>query len=45
MSLSEADLPESSFAGRAPSALKAEELCFWLTCRSDSLKGLKKRHS
>ena len=39
--LTEDDIPGASLAGRAPTALKNEELRFWLKCRGDSLKGLK----
>ena len=30
-------------AGRNPHSLKNEELKFWLRCRGDSLKGLKRK--
>lgn len=39
--LTEDDIPGASLAGRAPAALKNDELRFWLKCRGDSLKGLK----
>ena len=41
--LTEDDIPGASLAGRNPSSLKNEELRFWLRCREDSLKGLKKK--
>ena len=41
--LTEDDIPGASLAGRNPSSLKNEELKFWLRCRGDSLKGLKKK--
>lgn len=39
--LTEDDIPGASLAGRAPAALKNDELRFWPKCRGDSLKGLK----
>lgn len=39
--LTEADIPGSSLAGRDPSSLKVDELKFWLKCRADPAKGLK----
>ena len=41
--LTEDDIPGASLAGRNPSSLKNEELKFWLRCRGDSLKGLKRK--
>lgn len=43
--LTEDDIPGASLAGRNPSSLKNEELRFWLRCRGDSLKGLKRKLS
>ena len=41
--LTEDDIPGASLAGRNPPSLKNEELKFWLRCRGDSLKGLKRK--
>ena len=40
-SLTEEDIPGASLQGRNPTALKTDELCFWLKCRGDPAKGLK----
>ena len=40
-SLTEEDIPGASLQGRNPSALKTDELRFWLKCRGDPAKGLK----
>ena len=41
--LSESDIPGSFLNGRNPSELKNDELRFWLKCRDDSVKGLRKK--
>ena len=40
-SLTEEDIPGASLQGRNPTALKTDELHFWLKCRGDPAKGLK----
>ena len=40
-SLTEEDIPGASLQGRNPTALKTDELRFWLKCRGDPAKGLK----
>ncbi|CAH3034496.1 unnamed protein product [Pocillopora meandrina] len=40
-SLTEEDVPGASLQGRNPTALKTDELRFWLKCRGDPAKGLK----
>lgn len=39
--LTEEDIPGASLQGRNPTALKSDELPFWLKCRGDPAKGLK----
>lgn len=39
--LTEEDIPGASLQGRNPTALKSDELRFWLKCRGDPAKGLK----
>ena len=40
-SLTEEDIPGASLQGRNPTALKTDELRFWLKCHGDPAKGLK----
>ena len=40
-SLTEEDIPGASLQGRNPTALKTDELRFWLKCRGDPAKGFK----
>ena len=40
-SFTEEDIPGASLQGRNPTALKSDELRFWLKCRGDPAKGLK----
>ena len=42
-SLTEEDIPGASLQGRNATALKTDELRFWLNCRGDPAKGLKKK--
>ena len=43
VTLNEDDIPGASFEGRNPAELNNDALRFWLKCRGDKCKGLKRK--